>query len=631
MSFGRRLRLFVFGIVVIPMIVLAVLVVQVAGDSQDGKADARLASGLKTAQALYDEALAEAPDEAKAIARDIGPDLSDRDQAALQAAAAGARSGSEVVAVTILGADGEELASSGPEDAIAAGQVTVGSAAAGDSLGTVRVAMLDSNDFLDRVVELTGRDGAIVDDTGVVAAAPGFEDAAVPDGTNPADVEFGGEDARAASLALSGGSPGARLVLVSNVDSGFVASEPAAAIVLALFFCVAFFFIVLLLRDLQRRIGTMLTAARRIGEGDFDTEVPVEGNDEMAGLAREMNRMSGRLREQMRELRLQRKELDDSVRRIGAAFASGLDRQALLQIVADTAVSACGAEAGRVGLRDRGRTLVTKDAPEGFAPILRTAGLQVWEGDGEGEAVDGDRYAIAEALEGEGEGDIKCGISVGRTGKPFTDEEREILRFLIGRTITSAANIDQHERVAEQAMTDGLTGIPNHRHFTEWLERETARVDRYGGELSLVLLDIDDFKLVNDTRGHLQGDKVLERIGGLLAEQLRGVDLAARYGGEEFVLALPDTPREGAVQAAERLRRTVSSATIEGLDGTPPISVTASLGVATMPGDASDGTGLIAAADDALYEAKRTGKNRVVAAELAGAAVPEGNAPERRS
>ncbi|MFN8149636.1 MAG: diguanylate cyclase [Solirubrobacterales bacterium] len=629
MSFGFRLRLFFVAIVVIPMAVLAVAVLLITRDSRDGKADARLASGQKTARALYDEALAEAPDEARSIAREVGPDLAAGNAAALGVAADEARERSDVVAVAILDVGGDELATSGPPDAIAFGESEVADAADGGDLGTVRAAMLRPDDFVARVAELTGLDVALVDGDGDVAASAGFDAAAVPAGDEASDVELSdGRAGRAASLALEGARPGARLVLATPLESGFVASEPLVALVLAVFFALAFAGIFVLLRDLQRRVAAMLAAARRIGEGDFETKVPVEGDDEMAGLAREMNRMSGRLSEQMRELKLQRKELDESVHRIGEAFASGLDRETLLELVAETAAAACGADASRVGLRDGGRTLVTKEAPEALAGVLEEAGEEAWEGTGDGVAGDGEHHAIAEAMGGSlEEGAVRCAISVARAGEPFTDEERGKLRYLLGRMIDSAENIDEHERVAEQALTDELTGIPNHRHFTQWMRHETARVGRYSGELSLVLVDIDDFKQVNDTHGHLQGDRVLAMVGALLAEQVRGIDLAARYGGEEFVLALPETPREGAVLVAERARRVLEEASAEGVDGAPPVSVTASFGVATMPVDATDTEGLIAAADAALYEAKRSGKNRVVAAEAGSPASAQGNEP----
>jgi diguanylate cyclase (GGDEF)-like protein len=130
-----------------------------------------------------------------------------------------------------------------------------------------------------------------------------------------------------------------------------------------------------------------------------------------------------------------------------------------------------------------------------------------------------------------------------------------------------------------------------------------------------MILDIDDFKQVNDTYGHLQGDEVLKMIGEILLDESRGVDEPARYGGEEFVLALPETSAEGALEVAERVRRRVEQARVTRLDGA--LRVTASVGVATMPGAARDVRTLIAVADDALYAAKRAGKNRCVEAEPA--------------
>ena len=134
-----------------------------------------------------------------------------------------------------------------------------------------------------------------------------------------------------------------------------------------------------------------------------------------------------------------------------------------------------------------------------------------------------------------------------------------MLRYLIGQASISVENIGLHERVAEQAVTDALTGLPNNRRFHELIERETQRLGRFGGELSLILLDIDDFKRVNDTFGHLQGDEVLRALGAFLQLESRGVDEPARYGGEEFVLALPETPKGGAVEVAERIRERIET------------------------------------------------------------------------
>ena len=128
------------------------------------------------------------------------------------------------------------------------------------------------------------------------------------------------------------------------------------------------------------------------------------------------------------------------------------------------------------------------------------------------------------------------------------------------------------------------------------------------------MLDIDDFKQINDTYGHLQGDKVLRMVGRVLQIESRGVDEPARYGGEEFAVALPETGLEGALDLAERVRARIESEQVSRAGGAGAVSVTASIGAASMPGSANGAEALIAAADAALYEAKRAGKNRVASA-----------------
>src|SRR4051794_8855897 len=168
-------------------------------------------------------------------------------------------------------------------------------------------------------------------------------------------------------------------------------------------------------------------------------------------------------------------------------------------------------------------------------------------------------------------------------------------------------------RVVSQAATDSLTGLANRWSFDEELALEWRRAHRIGDELSLVLLDLDDFKQVNDTYGHPAGDAVLRAVGELLATGVRQIDLAARYGGEEFVILSPESDLKGAMQLARRLRTALNKKSIVLPDGRR-LKVTGSFGVATKAelGSAEE---LIAAADAALYEAKRAGKNRVVAAD----------------
>jgi diguanylate cyclase (GGDEF)-like protein len=640
-SFRRKLTLFFIAIVMIPMIVVGVLLVRVSEDSREGKADARIATGLETARALYEEGLDRAPAEADRVARNAASALQARDESALQRVAEAAVGDPGVESVEIAEPDGKVLVKAGPIDGLAAAE-TIVRGRDGDAIGTVRVTTLEADSFVARLRELTSLHAALEADRGPLGATIDLGGADLPDSSSEggANVDLDpSEDVdeyRAAALALVGAPAGSRVALLTPRESGFVASEPLVATILLAFFAAAFVMIFLLLRNMQSRVSVMLEAARRIGQGRFDEPVPVEGHDEMAGLAVELNRMSERLRTQMRQLQRQQGELDESVKRIGEAFASGLDREAVLELVMETAVSACEAEVGRVVLHDGPggpRTLGTGEVRDDLEPVLRAAGEMAYENHGAGLASDAERQAMGYAMvDGREHRRVLCTMSVARTGRPFSREEREVLRYLIGQTAISIENIGLHERVAEQAVTDELTGIANYRHFSDWIVREIARVERFGGELTLVLIDVDDFKAINDTYGHQQGDRVLEELGRVLRLESRGIDEAARYGGEEFVLALPETGRTSGIEVAERVRRRISRMRIPlEAEGGEPIAITVSMGVASLPGDGDDARSLMAAADRALYLAKQGGKNRVEAPPLPEADGPQGNPPIRRS
>jgi diguanylate cyclase (GGDEF)-like protein len=175
------------------------------------------------------------------------------------------------------------------------------------------------------------------------------------------------------------------------------------------------------------------------------------------------------------------------------------------------------------------------------------------------------------------------------------------------------STLGDFRRVASQAATDSLTGLANRRSFDDELALEWRRAERVGDPLALVLIDLDNFKSINDGRGHQAGDAVLRRVAAILDSGARNADLAARYGGEEFALLAPETDLLGATKLAHRLRGDLEAATIELPNG-EELTVTASFGVA-VKGTLERPEQLIAAADEALYEAKRNGKNRIVAAD----------------
>ena len=189
----------------------------------------------------------------------------------------------------------------------------------------------------------------------------------------------------------------------------------------------------------------------------------------------------------------------------------------------------------------------------------------------------------------------------------------------------AAVEVENRE-LASQAINDALTGLFNRRYFKRQIEREVARSRRYGRPLSVVFVDADFFKHVNDKHGHQVGDAVLAGLGLLIDSEVRGADVAVRvdgmpfavrYGGEEFVVILPETDSVGASCAAERIRRRVEEAPLPGRDGMPGDRITVSLGVATLAESDTSAEDLVRRADEALYRAKHAGRNRVVVAEAA--------------
>ncbi len=198
-----------------------------------------------------------------------------------------------------------------------------------------------------------------------------------------------------------------------------------------------------------------------------------------------------------------------------------------------------------------------------------------------------------------------------RERESFTARELRLLRIYCNQAAVVLENAIVHERVQNLAATDALTGLFNRRYFDSAFARELARCDRSSSSLALLLADIDHFKGFNDTYGHAMGDLVLKKVAGVLSGALRKADVLARFGGEEFVILLPNVTARGALESAERLRQSVAAAGIH--PGGPRKRVTVSIGAALFPNDASDAESLLKTADEALYEAKHLGRNRVVA------------------
>jgi diguanylate cyclase (GGDEF)-like protein len=361
---------------------------------------------------------------------------------------------------------------------------------------------------------------------------------------------------------------------------------------------------------------------------------------DQAAIALENARLHAELKEHVREL--------DALLKANATLLSTLDLDPLLRNVLAAAMAAIpAAEKGTIMLLDRESGLLEIRAAQGYADARVLKSLAPEQGyavkalrenrpllvgdarteadvefSGGVEEVGAIRSAIVAPLRLGPEAGQQLGAISLDAARPaaFTESDLHLL-LTFGQTASAAIdNAGLHAVTKAQAVTDSLTGLANRRAFDQSLQHELARAERYGTPLALLIIDIDSFKLFNDTYGHLAGDERLKATAALLRSKLREPDLAARYGGEEFGVVMPHTGRLGALKLAERLRAAAEASAPPGhAPGSPISGFTLSLGVAVFPEDAQTAEALLLAADNAELAAKRRGKNRVVGAnELGG-------------
>lgn len=207
---------------------------------------------------------------------------------------------------------------------------------------------------------------------------------------------------------------------------------------------------------------------------------------------------------------------------------------------------------------------------------------------------------------------LTAAVAVNRRAERERVELEQLRTELEGRVEERTRDLSEaNTRLAEASRTDALTGLLNRRGFLAAWELEAPRGRRSGRPTTLVLADLDGFKSINDSAGHLAGDELLRRVAAALAEAVRAQDVVARWGGEEFILMLPETTLEGGVEVAEKLRRSIAAVRLD-VGGAEALGVTASFGIAEhLPGERLERT--VAAADAALYRAKHAGRDRVEA------------------
>jgi diguanylate cyclase (GGDEF)-like protein len=649
MSFRGRLFIFFTIIVIVPMAAVAVVLFRITSDSETGKSDARIAQGLTTALAVYQADIDRADSALAQVARDpqMSRALARRKEGPVRSRARQIlRARPDIAAIVFYGRRGRRISYTrrAPALAYATAAPTTSN---GRRVGTLAVSRTTARDYVRAVKRLTGLDAQVVASGQTLGSTLG----GAPPKAQSGDRTIAGKDVRARFQSVQGPPlPPVAVGVLDRVDSGAVhASRTLIGGILLAFLILALASSILVVRALQGQIGQFLGAARRLGKGDFSSPVPIHGSDEFAELGEEFNKMSEELASHIAELQRKREELEEAIRRVGLAVGAGLDREGVVALVVQTAIEACGAEAGRAlpidtqrmqhyergidgdesllaGLvaaereafqidPDIGRELLAGLEPDAGQPLpqRRPSSAQL-------KLVHALALPMRARIAGGSDIDFVGVISIARHGKEFSAQERDLFAYLAGQATLSIENVDLHETVQQQAVTDELTGLFNVRQFHSRLEGEIERAERFATPLSLVMLDIDKFKLVNDNHGHQQGDRVLVEVARVLRRLSRDVDLPARYGGEELAVVLPQTDLAGAEQQAERMRTAIEAMQIPRLDGGGLLPITASFGVASFPGEGVDKTELVAAADAALYRAKRAGRNRVERAEPAAAA-----------
>lgn len=399
-------------------------------------------------------------------------------------------------------------------------------------------------------------------------------------------------------------------------DSHALAVFQASALLLSLLLGVAG--LIMARHIVSQPLRKLTEASNAIADGAYDKRVAVSSRDELGRLARTFNRMAAAVGEKAERIA--------ALNQVAIRLTSVQSVYELQAEIMRQGMELSGAQAAAIALFD-GQALrledwVTEGLPAHVAPLVRAKAPALAEAAFRaGRSLASEDPASASAREG-GIARLLCvplashadrqGVLylVCRDRDGFQPAEVELLDTFARLAASAIENLRQRNQLQDLARTDKLTGLRNRRFFEERLANESARARRYPRPLALLLLDIDDFKRINDARGHAAGDRVLESLGRILAAQSRGTDVAARYGGEEFVLLLPETDVARARMVGERVRRQVADTPVALPEG-EPAHVTVSVGIACFPAGGDGADHLVEQADQALYAAKRAGKDRV--------------------
>jgi diguanylate cyclase (GGDEF)-like protein len=641
-------------VVAVPLTVAAIVVGRGVPQALDSAARNRLAASRAGAVALVEQTCTTARLAAEVLAREAtsgSPQAATDDVVGRRLAAyavvtdtsnavighSGTLTGGAEPAPVDLGSCSRGVAARAGLSAIA-DSVDVKSAS-GRSLGAAAVAVPLDRLAVQKIAEAANAEVTLVSGRSVVVSTLSRAKAqrlAAASSRLPRD---GSAKSVAGVLAVSANlGPGQPVVVMSVNRPSESGLEALLVLVLLVAIVLASLIGWLLARVVTRPLSELSDAAARVAAGDLEGRIAIRSGDEVGRLASAFNDMTDELRAYIGALESSRDELRRGLARLGDTLSSTHDLNRILSVILDTAIGTTRSAAGAI--------LVTQDARDEL--VLRVGRNLEQRGAGPGlrvkvgEGITGTVAATGDSMRGavsdlpiplaDAEPTAEQLISVPlRTGagvlgvlnlydrvdrQPYDDADLETIQSFAGQAAVAIDNVLLHQEAQRLSVTDGLTGLGNYRSFQQTLAREVDRAARFHRPLSLLMLDLDHFKQVNDAHGHQVGDAVLVQVADRIREEVREVDVVARYGGEEFVVVLPETGLEGAQHLADRICESIRARPLR--TGAGDLAVTVSIGVAVYPEHGDSPASLVRAADLALYVAKGDGRDRWHIAEAVG-------------
>jgi len=392
-----------------------------------------------------------------------------------------------------------------------------------------------------------------------------------------------------------------------------------------------------LARSVLLPLRALETGTKRFGAGDFSHRVELNRSDELGQLAQTFNAMAEVLEKSRAAIEERNSQLN-ALNQIAVNITSSLNLQNMLDEIMKHGITLTGAQASCIAFYDEATGHFKEWITHGFAEHF-VRNMSFHPGGLADEAfttasyiLSNDRpetlHKLSSLAREEG---LRCFVCLPLTSHDhrlgviyfyrtdrdtFMPTDIELLAIFASLVAQTIDNARLYAQMQEQARMDALTGLNNRREFDALLADELTRAQRFNRPVSLLMLDIDHFKRVNDTYGHMAGDAVLKGLSELLGRQARAIDRVCRYGGEEITVILPEIDPEIAAKVAERLRAAVEAQPFD-VNADAPLRITVSIGVASFPAHADSVQTLVAAADAAMYAAKAGGRNRVVRYEQA--------------